>query len=101
MVVDNTTTRLRERLVPFPLSFNRLYCGRLTATIIKSDDFERKLKIYQMGILSPVPVFQVLGPCPCWLGAGSYTLPNIPRGEREFTIMSEVNKLIKQSNQAN
>lgn len=84
VVVDNTTTRLRKRLVPFPLSFNRLYCGRLTATIIKSDDFERKLKIYQMGIPRTVPVFPVLGPCPCWLGAGSYTLPNITKGEKKI-----------------
>lgn len=83
-----TTTGLRGRLVPSPSPFRGLYNGRLAATVIKSDDFGRKPKIYQMAfravtILSfSVPSAWSLSPS---AGAGSYTLHDIPGG-REKTL---------------
>ena len=79
---------------PSPSPSRGLNCGRLTATVYKTDDFWRKPKIYQSGIPSPGPgtvmKFSVTsgpGPCPPSAGAGNYTLPDIGGERKKITII--------------
>ena len=86
VVANKTTTGLRGRLTPSPSPFRGFCCGRLTATDIKLMTFGESQKSISWAFLTlcqwSVMKFCATGAWSLSLsaGAGSYTLPNIPRG---------------------
>ena len=105
VVANKTTTGLRGRLKPSPSPFRGLYYGRLTATDIRLMTFGESQKSISRAFLAlcqcPVMKFCATGAWSLSLsaGAGSYTLPTIPRGGEGVTIIFDGNEPIKLSNQ--